>query len=64
MAGLSERRAVSVETEPSPPCSPGNEFPGYPQTPLWGVQVSPRGAVDGSRGFQPPAHEARNDPGA
>ena len=44
--------------------SPGTKLPGYPQTPRWGVSTSPSGAVEGSRGFQPPVHEARNDPGA
>ncbi len=43
--------------------SPGTELPGYPQTPRWGVSISPSGAVEGSRGFQPPVRGARNDSG-
>ena len=43
--------------------APGTELPGYPQTPRWGVSISPSGAVEGSRGFQPPVRGARNDSG-
>ena len=39
--------------------SPGTKLPGYPQTPRWGVEISPSGAVEGSRGFQPPVRLER-----